>query len=162
MDRNRAVPRRGEEEKRRMWRKWHRPEPRRYRGGGGLRLGDLATGGLSRLAFPGVGGAGIGRGRAGRPGRGAGSCVVRNGAASRRPRLPAPSPPAPLGLQLPRRRFSSHRAPSAGKVETPRAPRACRPPTPGRRGRAPREGPPPGWGRAAGRRRRKPTAGAGS
>lgn len=59
-----------------MWRKWHRPEPRRYRGGGGLRLGDLATGGLSRLAFPGVGGAGIGRGRAG---RGGGRAAVSSG-----------------------------------------------------------------------------------
>lgn len=163
MDRNRAIPRREEDEKRRTWRKWRRPEPWRHWGGWGLRLGELETG-----ASPDWSSRSRGRGRwarAGRPGRGAGSCVVRNGAASRRPRLPGPSPPGQLGLQLPRRRFSSHRAPSAGKVETPRAPRPPRPPlsTPGAGG---------GGGHGKGRRRAgvglpgreggSPTAGAGN
>lgn len=91
------------------------PKPRTYSREGGAGYGELET--YKRASptskFPELGAPGAGA--AGRLGWGAGSCVVRSGAAPLRPRLPGPSPPAQLGLQLQRRRFSYDREPSQAR-----------------------------------------------
>lgn len=91
-----------------MWRKWRRPEPRRYRGGGGLRLGDLETGGLSRLAFPESGARALGAGGPAEAGGGQLCRQERGGLPAAAPACSVPSSPgrapAPApALQLPPR-----------------------------------------------------------
>lgn len=111
------VPGREENEKLRMWRKWHRPEPWSSRGRGrGMRFGEMETEASPDWHFPELGVPGAG-GRAGV--RGGQLCRQERGGPAAAAASAWPVPSSPSRTSAPASCFSSDRAPSAGKVETP-------------------------------------------